>query len=104
MSLDFYLEAPRVVEVFDANYTHNVTSMWRKAGCYRALYESAGAKAHAIIPELRAAVEAMRADPDGFKALDAPNKWGTYETALPWLESVLRACEENPDATIRVSR
>lgn len=28
--------------VFSFNYTHNVAPMWRLAGCYAALYESAG--------------------------------------------------------------
>jgi hypothetical protein len=39
-----------------------------------------------------------------FKMHDAPNGWGTYEQFLPWLEEYLRACEENPDAIVMVSR
>lgn len=103
MSLDISLNAIRETEVFDANYTHNVTPMWRKAGCYDALYKSEGLCARAVLPALRAAVEAMRADPAGYRALEPANKWGTYETALPWLEEVLAAFEANPDGVIHVS-
>jgi hypothetical protein len=104
VSLDIYLEQPGIVTVFDTNYTHNVTPMWRKAGCYDALYMSEGKSAAEVLPALRAALYAMQSDSDGYRALDAPNKWGTYETALPWLERLVAAFEENPNATIRVSK
>lgn len=104
MSLDIYLEATRVVYVYGANYTHNVAPMWRLAGCYDALYMSDGERAHNRTAELRAAVAAMEADPAKYQALDAPNGWGTYETALEFLKATLAAFEANPDATIRVSK
>lgn len=36
--------------------------------------------------------------------LDAANGWGTYATALPWLEELVAEFEANPRATIRVSK
>lgn len=39
-----------------------------------------------------------------FRAYDSPNGWGTYDNFVPWLEKYLAACEEYPDAEVRVSR
>lgn len=111
MSLDFYLEVDACTacgrsadESFSANYTHNVAPMWRKAGVYGALYESHGKSAGTIIEALRSGVAAMESDPSGYMALDPANRWGSYETALPWLRGVLAACEMHPTAKIRISR
>ena len=47
--------------------------------------------------------KAAMADPR-FEAFNAPNGWGLYIHFVPFVEAVLAACEEHPDATIRVSR
>jgi len=104
VSLDIWLTAQRSVEVFDANFTHNVTPMWRKAGVYEALYESAGLTAGDVLPALRAGLADMLANPAEYMALDAPNKWGTYKDAMPWLAALVVAFEANPDGEIGVSR
>jgi hypothetical protein len=103
MSLDIYLEVPGMVTIFDANYTHNVVPMWDKAGCYDALYKSQGKKAADVLPALKAGLQAMHDDPEGFRALNPPNGWGSYDSAMPWLCNVIENFEANPDATIRVS-
>jgi hypothetical protein len=104
MSLDVYLEEVQPTEVFEANITHNLTSMWGAAGVYVALYESEGKHAKEIIPALEAGVAAMEEDPAKFEAFNSPNGWGLYKNALPWLRKYLAACREHPDATIRISR
>ena len=88
--------------VFSSNYTHNVTPMWREAGVYEALYESAGKLACEIIPALERGVADMEARPSVYEAMNPENGWGSYDRALPWLRAVLAACRENPGATIRV--
>jgi hypothetical protein len=111
MSLDFYLERmPDVVEpetVFDANITHNLTKMASEAGIYEVLWrpdEHGYKKAEQIIPILRAGLELLKSDPERFKKFDSPNGWGRYIHFVPFVEEVLAACEEYPDADIRVSR
>lgn len=106
MSLDIYLEGPEtvLVEKYSANYTHNVTPMWNLAGVYAALYMSEGMSANYILPTLRAGLADMKMCPDKYKALDPANGWGSYETAVPWLEELIAACEENPESIIGVSK
>jgi hypothetical protein len=91
-------------EVFSANYTHNVTPMWSKAGVYEALYESDGKRAGDYIDALRKGVEDMKNNLAEYHKLDSPNGWGTANTAVAFLQSVLTAFLEHPDCTISVSR
>ena len=85
------------------NYTHNVSRMWTKAGCWDALYESAGKRAGETLPVLDAAIAAMEADPDAYIALNPPNGWGDYESALHWLKRWREIVATDPDALIGVS-
>jgi hypothetical protein len=94
-------------EVFEANITHNLGRMADAAGVYDCCWrpeEHGFTHARQLIEPLRQAVAAMRADPEKFRAHDSPNGWGKYEHFLPWLERYLAACEEYPDAEVRVSR
>jgi len=121
-------------EVYWANVTHNLGKMASEAGIYYALwrpheldpelhaqikaqealrnYEGAYALEHAappvfahqLIEPLRAGLALLKAEPARFEALNPENGWGSYESFVPWVEKYLRACEENPDATVRVSR
>jgi hypothetical protein len=115
MSLDLYLYAPTKCphcggsltsgeEIFWQNYTHNVTPMWAKAGVYDALYMSDGRTAKEYVDALEHGVADMVAKPAEYISLNANNGWGTYDTALPWLQKVLIAFKENPEAVIRVSK
>ncbi len=91
-------------EVFEANYTHNVTAMWSKAGVYDALYMSHGHKAGEYIRALRSGVADMETNFSEYEKLNPSNGWGSAATALPWLKKALAAFEENPDATIHISK
>jgi hypothetical protein len=77
------------------------------AGIYQALWrpDEIGIKtAGELAPLLRDGIAKMEGSPETFTALNPPNGWGSYERFIPWLKRYLAACEENPEATIRVSR
>ncbi len=110
MSLDFYLMddycqvCKRGDYVVSKNITHNLGAMWREAGVYSALYESEGKQACEVSGVLRVGLKLMCSDSERFKAFDAPNGWGIYEHAVPWLREVLEACELHPTAIVHISR
>ena len=99
MSLDFYLygRAP----IFDRNITHNLIKMAAEAGIYECLWEpqETGYKTAAeLIEPLREGLRKLKTNPEHFQQFNASNGWGTYEDFVPFVEAVLAACEENPDA------
>lgn len=63
-------------------------------------FETAGQ----IVPHLQEALKDLKARPEHYRQYDASNGWGTYPDFVKFVENVLSACEENPDASIRVSR
>jgi hypothetical protein len=104
MSLDFYLEEVKPVDVYSASITHNLSRMAREAGVYDALWASEKFQTAAeLIPILRAGIAAMEDQPERFKPLSASNGWGTYDQFLPWVRAVLSACIENSSAKPRSS-
>jgi hypothetical protein len=106
MSLDFTLTRTQPTTVFDINITHNLGKMAEAAGIYDALWhpEKHGyAKAGQIVPILKEGLLKLESNPTKFKKFDSPNGWGTYEHFVPFVKSVLVACEEYPDADIWVS-
>jgi hypothetical protein len=105
MSLDLYLECRACNQSFwTRNITHNLGPMWREAGVYDALYQSQGMKADEVRAVVLAGLDAMKREPERFKAFNAPNGWGLHEHAVAFLESFIAAIYEHPDAVIRVSR
>ena len=107
MSLDVSLFVQKPVEVYSANITHNLCAMAEEAGIYMHLWrpEEIGlTKAGELIEPLRAGLELMKADPARFEKHNSPNGWGLYKNFVPFVEKYLAACEENPGATIWVSR
>jgi hypothetical protein len=106
MSLDIWLERVQLSTVFEANCTHNITKMAELAGIYKPLWhpEDAGInKASDLVEPIHRALTLLRAEPERFVALNPENKWGSYDTFVPWLEKLLTACLEFPDASVRVS-
>lgn len=107
MSLDVTLTAVRRTNVYDANITHNLDEMAEAAGIYMHLWrpDEIGVKtAQELIEPLRAGLARMKAAPEEFARFNAANGWGTFSQFVPWIEAYLKACEENPDAEIEVSR
>jgi len=123
MSLDFYLvgqkeenwthhcsecseehTAKRKETFFQTNITHNLNTMFMEAGVYEILWYGDGLLANDQINKLENAFNLMKQEPERFKKLNPSNNWGTYEVALFWLEGVINACKEYPDAHINCSR
>ncbi len=113
MSLDVYLSPTkcphcgRTAEGYSRNITHNLGKMAREAGIYEACWrpdEAGFTKAAQLIQPLTQGIAMMKSDPARFKALDAPNGWGTFDDFLPWVEDYLAACISMPDADVSVSR
>jgi hypothetical protein len=93
--------------VYEANITHNLGQMAAAAGIYEHLWrpEEIGAvKAAQLIEPLTNGLELLRSFPERFKALEPENKWGTYDTFVPWIEKYLAACKEYPDAEVHACR
>jgi hypothetical protein len=108
MSLDFYLKKVKETCVFDSNITHNLGPMANEAGIYTALWRPEEVKDNVVaadlIPILETGLAELKADPAHFKTFDSPNGWGKYEHFVPFVEEVLQACRDNPDARPRASR
>jgi hypothetical protein len=125
MGLDVYLTGPEVYRectcyecgnkhmarehptLYSANITHNLGKMAKEAGIYRMLWrpeEIDVFKADQLILPLRIGIRRLEKDPAYYKRFDSPNGWGKYEHFLPWLKEYLKACEDNPDADVSVSR
>jgi len=107
MSLDVSLTLVRPSEVYSANITHNLTKMAEAAGIYEALWrpEEIGiTTAGQLIEQLRAGLAKLEADPAYYETFNAANGWGLYEHFVPFVRGYLKACEENPDATVEVDR
>lgn len=105
MSYDVYLEidtgGDELVEVYDRNYTSNVSRMWRTAGVN--LRELTGMVAADAVPLLDRAIGAMTAEADTYRAMNPPNGWGDYDGALTFLCDLRAACVKHPKTTLRVS-
>lgn len=106
MSLDIYFTQMKPTIVFDTNITHNMNKMAEAAGIYRVLWRPEEIninKACEMIPQLEIGLAALKADPEKFKAYNSPNGWGMYEHFVPFVEQVLAAAKEHPEAEVRVS-
>ena len=107
MSLDVYLSGVRETIIYDRNITHNLNKMADAAGIYKHLWrpEEIGiTKAAQLIDPLREGLALLLSDPERFKKFDPENKWGDYDGLVDFVREYLLACEENPNATVEVSR
>lgn len=107
MSLDVSLFGVRLIPIFEATITHNLTRMADAAGIYRTVWrpEELGIKnARKLIQPLEEGIALLKSDPERFRQFDSPNNWGTYDQFVPWLERYILACRKNPDAEIGVFR
>jgi hypothetical protein len=111
LSLDFSLYSG-YSEVFSINITHNLNTMADKAGIYYALwrpderkwYQRKYKKGKDIIPILQKGLTQLIAQPTYFQQFDPLNKWGDYYGLVAFVQNVLKACKEYPNARIVVSR
>ena len=107
MSLNVYLSEVRETTIYDRNITHNLNKMADEAGIYKHLWrpeEIEITKAAQLIEPLREGLSLLLSDPDRFKKFDPENKWGDYDGLVDFVREYLAACEENPNASVSVSR
>jgi hypothetical protein len=89
-------------DVYEANITSNLGAMFRLA-LGVGFKELAGMKAADAEPILAEAVWDMTMDERKYTPLNPANGWGSYESGLLFLRRLLQACQQNPDADIRIS-
>ena len=91
--------------VFNYNFTHNIKPMAKEAGIDILWdWDLVGKKAWYLIDKLEMALDKMSARPEHYKQFDSANGWGTYKDFVPWLEKLLKACHEYPQAVITISK
>jgi hypothetical protein len=81
--------------------------MAEAAGIYEHLWrpdEIGITKAKELIEPLSKGLAVLLEDPDTFKKYNPSNGWGCYDNLVEFVRSYGHACEENPEATIEVSR
>ena len=95
------------VEVHSANITHNLGEMAQAAGIYKELWrpeEEGLTKAHQLIAPLTSGLARLKGDPEGYARYNPRNGWGDYVGLVRFVEKYCAACEEYPNADVRVSR
>lgn len=93
--------------VYEANITHNMGRMAAECGLYEPLWEAQDkglTHAAQLIEPIRDGLAALRADADYLRQFNPANGWGDYELLVRFTENYLVACEQWPDAEVRVSR
>jgi len=93
--------------VFSANITHNLGRMANEAGIYKHLWrpeEVNTTLAKDLIEPLREGLKVLQGDRERFEKFNPENGWGDYDGLVNFVSGYLRACEEFPDAKIRVWR
>jgi hypothetical protein len=110
--------------VYRYNIAHNLWEMAHHAGLYEALLRPYRLRPHYIpdlltedefeylqtilagelIPHIEKGLSRLKSDPDYFKKYNPENGWGNYEGLVKFAENYLKACKENPDAKVEVSR
>ena len=89
------------------NITHNLNKMAEAVGLYDVLWrpdEIGITTASQMIVPLEKGLEELVANPDKYKVFNPPNGWGNYDVFVSFCKSVLRTCQENPDAVIEADR
>lgn len=107
MSLDVYLSKIQKTEIYEANITHNLKEMADRAGIYLAIWrpeELNIKKAKYLIPYIENGLLKLKSDPEYYKQFNPKNGWGNYDIFVSFLEKYLKACIENEEAEIDVSR
>lgn len=90
------------LENADWNYTHNTTPMLRKAGLPR--WEMiTGRKAKGVLNLFKITIQNLEADPEGYRAMNPTNGWGSFDRLLVVLKEIVSRMEECPNAVVHVS-
>lgn len=92
--------------LYQNNITHNLNRMAEAAGLYTVLWKPGTLeiqRAEQLIPHLQKGLDFLRDQPDLCKGYNPGNGWGAYEDLVAFVRSYLHACQQHPNATVRVS-
>jgi len=117
MSLDIYLYDHKPFdgdedyienELHWDNITHNLGKMANAIGLYKPLWCPAEIEikyARQLIPILKKGITDLMENRDELIKKHSPsNGWGNYDGLLKFVIDYFKACSDNPDAEIHVSR
>lgn len=101
VSYDECIACGHAAASFEWDPTYNLAPMWDAAGLR--MRDLHGMSALEAAPVVRRALETLEADPARFRALDPPNRWGSYDTMLPYLRDFLQALERDVRGKVTVT-
>lgn len=107
MGLSIYLEVEGEENVFEGGVTHNLNTMAEECGLYKAIWcpELIDANFGSdLIEVLNKGLTELERNEEYYKTFNAKNGWGKYEDLLSLTKNYLKACIENPDSKIWISR
>jgi hypothetical protein len=113
MSLDVDLMVVQPVSVYQNNITHNLGKMASevKLSNGKTLYdvlwrpdEHGFVYARDISDLLQEGYDILKSDKPRYKVFNPENGWGSYTGLCYFVDDYKKACLENPDAKLRVSR
>lgn len=111
---------PRTSDLEIGDMTYNVSPMYYSSleFAYKQLHEEEyqpqsdesgfglrqldGMRCVDALPYLMVATAHMKLNPDKFKAMNPVNGWGSYESALEFLENLKQGCMSNLESYIEV--
>lgn len=94
-------------EVYWANITHNMGRMASECGLYEPLWrpdEADITQAKQLVGPLRDGLAQLRSDRERLLPFNPENGWGDYDLLVSFTEGYLAACEQWPEAEVRVWR
>ena len=103
MSYDISITALRETNVFDVNYTYNVSPMFRKALGGDGINDLHGLKCGQCVMKLQEGIKHMEENPKEYEMLNPSNGWGDFAGALKVLQDLLAASIQNIDGTIQIN-
>lgn len=95
------------VPVYSTNITHNLRAMADEAGiktCLWYIEETDIKTASQLTPLLEEGLRRLIDKPNHFKQFDSKNGWGVYDDFVEFVQELINACKEHPDAVISSSR
>lgn len=93
--------------VYHANITHNLGKMAAAVNLFQHLWrpEELGiTKASQLIEPLREGLFNLVSQRHDLEKYNPENGWGNYDGLVEFTRNYLKACEENPDSEVEVSR
>lgn len=104
---DFELRVYENNELYTDNITHNLNSMAEAAGIYKHLWrpdELGITKASELIYPLSKGLGRLMSAPSVYQEFNPESGWGDYDGLCRFVFNYIKACQQYPDAKVKVSR